>query len=502
MIKIIRENTIQEKNNSAIITDKLELTLDQAIELKSYHKKYDLALANMLQKDFMNDDSGGLTFSEWYTRNISKYKPKIQGLVDWLTGRNERPNPSEPDSLNVKDISFTQALQYSKDWHEHIAKVSYTVSRDADVRQEQENALIVFQDGSYWIDLETSNDSDEAEAMGHCGNTSADTLISYRDNEGNPHLTMAFNYSDRSYQQLKGKGNSKPSPKYHDVIYRIFKELDINSYRSKYDPEDDFIVTDLPEKQAEELTNKHPDLLPALMQMIKILDGDIKGYLSDFDSDLFNINGLIEIHENSITVQFNESDFDNSFDRTLLTEGVLEYLKDYHNITDTDLYYDFFIGFLDTPEVKKLHNRLYTYFLENYNNDEEFAEFENMQDVIRNSTYGNDDFSREAVSLVRRFYIKYNSYFVEKIIMQFLEHDNYVVGDVQSVEVDKGMGGVSIICGLNPARVYDLIVSNHQNGDDKVIIESYDLEFGSLDDGAIFDNPELFAEFLKGELKL
>ena len=252
---------MQEKDHRKTLINKMNIPKSVADTLHKIDDKWSLTIANIMlnglvidkkyksHKDLTEKDIRDALDEIWVIRFYDKIK-------DWLKGRADNPNPSEPSNLNLKMLEPSEAIKYSRDWHKYLKQNAKAIQN----KQEQDKAIILYKDGSYWIDLETKNSCEEAGAMGHCGRTSAETIISYRDNKGQPHLTLAFNYRDKSYQQLKGKGNTKPHPKYFDKCYDIFKKLDISSYQPEYLKTQDFVVTDLPERQYEELVKRHPDL--------------------------------------------------------------------------------------------------------------------------------------------------------------------------------------------------------------------------------------------------
>lgn len=104
-----------------------------------------------------------------------------------------------------------------------------------------------YPNGYYWIDLETNNSPDEAQAMGHCGKDSrATTLISLRDQKDEPHVTISYNAKNRNVTQVKGKENHRPIPKYMEYVLDFLKDMAKNgelesfkwSYSSDLKPEE------------------------------------------------------------------------------------------------------------------------------------------------------------------------------------------------------------------------------------------------------------------------
>lgn len=134
-----------------------------------------------------------------------------------------------------------------------------------------------FPDGFYWIDLETNDCEDEGDAMGHCGYTSADTILSLRDSKKRPHVTMAIDYDHEDggfdyIHQCKGKNNTKPVEKYHTYIVDLLcnKTIGIeNIENDEYNSKDDFHLTDLNEVLFNKLINKNPKLFLSDITMLE-----------------------------------------------------------------------------------------------------------------------------------------------------------------------------------------------------------------------------------------
>ena len=85
-------------------------------------------------------------------------------------------------------------------------------------KEDPENIIHTFDDGSYWYDLKVSNCSVEAERMGHCGGDSRGQLVSLRKPkaksraESSSYVTMTWNPDEDILYQIKGRGN-EPAPK-------------------------------------------------------------------------------------------------------------------------------------------------------------------------------------------------------------------------------------------------------------------------------------------------
>lgn len=200
----------------------------------------------------------------------------------------------------LKGMSVSEAYNLAEQWHEQLEATDGRI----DI-QEGQVVIKKFDDGYYWLDLNTSTCDLEGESMGHCGRTDADTLLSLRDDKGKPHVTVAYDY-DGTYYQMKGKQNKKPIQKYHPYIVSLFTEehspetegnetYQIKNYEQEYKPYTDFHITDL----EPELFNEVRDSLGA-DNLIKLI------YFKYFEGkkidNLLNIQG--ESHQKDEVIRW------------------------------------------------------------------------------------------------------------------------------------------------------------------------------------------------------
>lgn len=69
---------------------------------------------------------------------------------------------------------------------------------------------------------------------------------------------------------MKGRGNSKPSERYHPAIIELLKHPEIKSVRGGgYAPERNFSLKDLNDQQLEQITAMKPDIGNPIMHMLK-----------------------------------------------------------------------------------------------------------------------------------------------------------------------------------------------------------------------------------------
>jgi len=174
-----------------------------------------------------------------------------QDVIDWFV------SPRRTEKIDISKLTYKEAKEKSKEWHDQMNASGVVVNEDGHI-------FMVFDDGYYWIDLETSYCEEEADAMGHCGTTNSETILSLRKNK-KPHVTVAYSYSNGVASQIKGKGNTKPDKKYHKYIIELLKTsknrttkiipsednhyYEIKKFGSEYSPEDDFKLKDLTDEE-------------------------------------------------------------------------------------------------------------------------------------------------------------------------------------------------------------------------------------------------------------
>jgi len=178
------------------------------------------------------------TFYNYYFEEVP-IASKICHIVDWL--KSPLCQDEEIDLSKYKTLN--DAFQEAKAWYEELDATGH-------IDKEHGTVIKTFDDGWYWIDLETTEDLDEAKAMGHCGvTTQGTTLYSLRKNKS-PHVTMAINTKDGYITQCKGRNNKKPIEKYHQYIFELLinDNFKADKFVLEFDTGDDFSINDLNEE--------------------------------------------------------------------------------------------------------------------------------------------------------------------------------------------------------------------------------------------------------------
>lgn len=187
----------------------------------------------------------------------------MTSIIDWLK------SPIRDEEVNLNQYkTLEQAYQKSEEWHKNIKATGVII-------KEKGTVLLTFDDGWYWIDLETDSCNDEANAMGHCGTTDfGDTLYSLRRKQS-PHVTAAIGTSDGIVYQMKGRNNKKPKEKYHKYIVELMKYPNVGesvTIQNKFEPisifstneynsQEDFHLTDLNVDQIKEINKSNSNLI-------------------------------------------------------------------------------------------------------------------------------------------------------------------------------------------------------------------------------------------------
>tara|TARA_Y100000034_G_scaffold38278_1_gene46996 strand:+ start:17752 stop:19362 length:1611 start_codon:yes stop_codon:yes gene_type:complete len=174
----------------------------------------------------------------------------------------------------------------SKEWHEDLA------SRERGLPNQEAKVFLKLDHlgkqwkGWKWVDLEVPHCPEEAEAMGHCGNSGygeGDNLLSLRDPEGYAHLTFVVN--DGFLGESKGRVNQKPSEKYHDPIVELLKTDQVHAVKGGgHEAHNNFYMSDLNDDRKKALEHKKhlSDPLGHVFEKYKDNRKDMIGAVNEF----------------------------------------------------------------------------------------------------------------------------------------------------------------------------------------------------------------------------
>lgn len=185
----------------------------------------------------------------------------LEGYVAFFLIISQNNNGNLPNNIlsKLNNISSTQRdLEVLNDeWHRALAK-----KRAGQQKGAPGKIILNLSDGYKWVNLEKGRCDVEAKSMGHCGNAGAregDGILSLRDKNDVPHLTFIVNNGELG--EMKGRGNDKPSPKYHKHIIELLKLPIIRKVvGGGYLPENNFKLMDLDDDNLKKLLEDKPEL--------------------------------------------------------------------------------------------------------------------------------------------------------------------------------------------------------------------------------------------------
>lgn len=197
--------------------------------------------------------------------------------------------------LNSPSYTDKELQEESDRWHEELA------ARKSEMPSEDYEVFLPLHgqwEGWNWVSLGRGYCSQEAKAMGHCGNAGAregDDIISLRDPHGKAHLTFILN--DGMLGEMKGRANNKPSRKYHAAIVELLKHPEIHSIRGGgYAPENNFSLDDLTDAERKQVKEFKPDVGNPIMHMLKA------GKKDKLANDLGLDEGDLELKGNEVVL--------------------------------------------------------------------------------------------------------------------------------------------------------------------------------------------------------
>jgi len=115
---------------------------------------------------------------------------------------------------------------------EKISNAYDTAQKDLNNKEDPDNIIHTFEDGSYWYNLQVSNCPVEGERMGHCGGDSRGVLVSLRKREGGRKASSSYvtmTWDDETLWQIKGRSNDAPPEKIWPNIAWFINNMGITS---------------------------------------------------------------------------------------------------------------------------------------------------------------------------------------------------------------------------------------------------------------------------------
>jgi len=331
---------------------------------------------------------------DWYSLIIKEYK-----FVSKLNGRSRVDLVDTLGELWVAGWSRTKRLvtEFEHYFSQGIHSIDrmvfhnqslYTIIQELDTLEkeyrdrfsryiehdEDDTEVIAWYDKKTkaWVRLDRASCSDEADAMGHCGNSprshTDDNILSFRtlhvaggQKYWEPHLTFILK-SDGYITEMKGRGNEKPAERYHPYIIDLLKKDIIHGIQGGgYMPENNFSLNDLDYNDKKKLLDAKPTLMSPLEAWMENVPGSPQALLNHIHS-----MGIYNVHE--INEHFMLIDTGN-------TVRDIQYL-----MTDMDNFVKNGInkGF-KKPHLEWLYEFIKRIFNENYDIDEVIEELEEIQ---------------------------------------------------------------------------------------------------------------------------
>lgn len=239
---------------------------------------------------YFNTNMGRQEFSHFFNTPIKR-------IIDYRFG------------WQTPDTVLDAFRQYEDEWKESNTPDDESFPTDP----ASEDIIHSFPDNFHWVMLNRGGCRKEANAMGHCGNGSGrpgQRLLSLRklikmpnkDEFWRPSLTFILE-DDGYLGEMKGRGNQKPSEKYHPHIVELLKKTSlIKGIRGGgYMAENNFSMSDLNDDQKETLYAINPELMGPLDYYKKI---GIDDKLIEKTASMLGVNpSNIKIDENGATIK-------------------------------------------------------------------------------------------------------------------------------------------------------------------------------------------------------
>lgn len=174
---------------------------------------------------------------------------RIDSVKDYLIANKD--NNQLKSRLNNSEFSIEKLEKESENWHEELKAKKAKPARESETFIDLSHLGSQWQ-GWRWVSLDRSYCEMEKESAGHCGNAGyvkGDNIFSLRDPQNIAHLTFIENKGVLG--EMKGRNNTKPSPRYHVPIIELLKNDKIKSIRGGgYLQENNFSLDDLKNKEA------------------------------------------------------------------------------------------------------------------------------------------------------------------------------------------------------------------------------------------------------------
>jgi hypothetical protein len=224
----ISESLLLESDKRPVIKNTLGFNDDWADEFHRIYDKLSVWIANTFLSKLIESGDYNIPQGENPKRFVAQilnqntpdstsiwardYRNKFNYIIHWFRAPRR-------EQINLRELSFDDAYAQAEEWHETLdAKKQSNYKEEGDVFIDYRNADGV---GYYWVHLNKSYCSDEADRMGHCARSNSGKLISFRKinefGEGESFLTVDYRPGG-VIGDFHRHGNNKPTARFHKQI--------------------------------------------------------------------------------------------------------------------------------------------------------------------------------------------------------------------------------------------------------------------------------------------
>lgn len=269
------------------------------------------------------------------------YEQTYKYIFDWLT------SPRIAGRVNVKMLSFKDALEKATIWHESLEEGVST-------NYEEKNEIIIDYRsngvGFYWANLNTSTSEEEKRRMGHCGNDPGKVIFSLRSideiKDGRSHVTISYDPNKRTLGQMKGPRNRKPKPVFLKYIVDILlndKYPVVGFEKNIYSYDQNFHIEDLSKEQMAHVFSNNKEI-----KMDYLFSDKKKIFINKDNNDVVlfreNARSASTKHYGVVNIETLEviKDYDYLLDETsdytdnYIIDGNWYQLKDFKSVKNND----------------------------------------------------------------------------------------------------------------------------------------------------------------------
>lgn len=282
--------------------------------LHNFDDKYSIWFANQI-KD-MEGYKRALDKVNWINNNL---REDMVGIMDWV---------ANIPQTRLSDYNWEDAVRMQREYHERFKRSSREIHETNKIIKE-------YDDGFYWVDLESPFCREEGELVDHCGRTHmAETIWSLRsyskaEDKLFGWVSMAVSPSEGKWTQAKAAKNSVPPEKFHKYIADILVSNEIFKYQKEYKADfNDQHLYEYVDSHREEFDN--PDEIlekiegnrVAYDDFVKLIPSDMEYYRCHLDEDYYydEDGSTISAHLSfSASIEPSELDLDDKSEEELET---------------------------------------------------------------------------------------------------------------------------------------------------------------------------------------